>query len=289
MEYLGNGLFKCPACGDENNLHEIIFNMTIKIERKKYEDDDDTYIEATIIDPYDERLNQVTQEGKDGNQMLMLKDDIEDAWREDGFFDDHELGTFKMDFLYRPYSTYYPECGTEYDLDMEIIIEERIDNWECIDAYKVYGYEVGMRLTDREMRRTFLWRRTQKQVERMKAGTVLYMDHFVARLVFVKLMSPLQFRMFSYAYKHSFRWGYGLTSHYILLPNFSRINKQPKKIVEALTKMMIKDVPEDVNHEILHKVLHEVIGYEATNKFDRIDREKEDGKYTGKYRISCVG
>ena len=117
MEYVGNGKWKCPKCGGENDCHEIVFMMRLRFMRPNEKND---YRRIEILEPYDQRLNE-----KQDKHGTTLKDLIEEEFRESQFKEKHKLGVFDVDLLFYPYSM-MTDCGTEYDLDIDIIQEKQV-------------------------------------------------------------------------------------------------------------------------------------------------------------------
>lgn len=121
MKYLGNGKWKCPECGTEDDCHDIVYRVRLKFERKELKGT--SWIEVSIIEPYDERLNAIpTPENPNPVTKLI----IEESMNEDEFGEEHELGVFDCDLLYNWHNDYSPEYGNSWDLDMEIIQEEKL-------------------------------------------------------------------------------------------------------------------------------------------------------------------
>ena len=112
MDYLGNGKYKCPLCGDEEDRHEIIYQMRLEFTIK------DGCIEIAILEPFDPRLNN-----KYGDWDT-LKEAIEEEFHESEFEEKHEVGVFDVDLLFNTYCL-ADESGTEYYLDCEIVKETK--------------------------------------------------------------------------------------------------------------------------------------------------------------------
>jgi hypothetical protein len=123
MNYQGEGKFKCPKCGHIENFSECIYTITLKYEQKV--DEDYSWVEASIIEPYDKRLD-VVAEGYEKSGKTLRKI-IEEEILEDGFALKHELGVFTTDLLYNWHNDYSPEYGDSWDLDLEIITEKLLE------------------------------------------------------------------------------------------------------------------------------------------------------------------
>ena len=121
MEYLGNGKYKCPKCNNIEDFSGIIYTVTLKYEKKI--DEDYEWIEASIIKPYDKRLNGKLFE----DSKKTIKENIENDMLEYEFALEHDMGVFTTDVLYNWHNDYSPEYGNSWDLDLEIIKEEKIN------------------------------------------------------------------------------------------------------------------------------------------------------------------
>ena len=98
MTYEGNGIWKCPKCGQIEDNHEIVYSMTLKFEKTR-----------------------------EGSLSWLDIEIIEQELNECETCSNHAEGVFSCDLLYHPYKMTSPEFGTEYDLDIEIIQEQRKD------------------------------------------------------------------------------------------------------------------------------------------------------------------
>jgi hypothetical protein len=106
--YQGNGIFKCPWCGDILNLSKDTYK--IKIERL-YEEDT-LYTEFLELDP---KLNN-----EDSQYAFKLDMDELDI------FENISIGKYELEILW-----YYFECGgfegEEWDVKIEILSEEELE------------------------------------------------------------------------------------------------------------------------------------------------------------------
>ncbi|VVB52289.1 Uncharacterised protein [uncultured archaeon] len=139
MNYIGNGIFKCPTCGATHDHHDIIFRMRLRFEKKN------GYTHIAIHKPYDSRLRKIDTDryedkddmchchGREPHRHTLLhsiKDDMDSGERIECMdympTKDHPLGDFDCDVMYS-WEDGETDCGTEWDLDFKIIAETRVN------------------------------------------------------------------------------------------------------------------------------------------------------------------
>lgn len=106
MNYIGDGVWKCPECGTEDTKHkDDIFKARVQIKKSEY--NGKIYSEATVIEPFNEKLLQhMTDTG--GNETSELeKDCLEEFLNDDCYavIRGHVEGIFDMEILFYDYAT----------------------------------------------------------------------------------------------------------------------------------------------------------------------------------------
>lgn len=117
MNYQGGGVYICPKCNEKVDHSEDTYKIKVKIEM------DEEYKCLRIIEG-EERINHKFDD--DDEHSCGIKDSIEETLNDSAYIhkwlEDHELGVFDIEVYYHNYS-YWTDCGTEYDLDVEILKE----------------------------------------------------------------------------------------------------------------------------------------------------------------------
>ena len=101
-EYIGDGVWKCPACGYEDSEHkDEIYKARVEVKKVN------GYLEAIVIEPFNEKLlSHMTDTG--GNETSELEKDCLEEFLNDSCYDPlrgHEEGVFDMEILFYDYAT----------------------------------------------------------------------------------------------------------------------------------------------------------------------------------------
>lgn len=128
MKYLGKGKYQCPRCKIIEDFSENVYTITLEYYLEK-EEDGEEWINVRIVKPYDSRLD-FDEKGKpvtpESNKITVKEQIHQDIWDE-GFAEGHELGKFETDIFHCWYICSSPEDGTEWDLEMQIITEKKVN------------------------------------------------------------------------------------------------------------------------------------------------------------------
>lgn len=125
MDYIGDGVWKCPECGGLSRDHsEDIYKARVEI--KLFEFNGKTYREAIVIPPFNEKLlSHMTDTG--GNKTSELKKDCLEEFLNDSCYDTlrgHKEGVFDMEILFYDYAT--GGDGGEREVVIEVCKETQV-------------------------------------------------------------------------------------------------------------------------------------------------------------------
>lgn len=119
LEYKGKGIFICPRCGDKQDCHDVIFTVTVKISN----DGEGKIVE--IIEPYDKRIIELTEEEKK-QHYLTTKECIEEDAEFQELGKKREEGIYEFEFMAYDIKS-HTDMGDEYDYEFGVISEKKID------------------------------------------------------------------------------------------------------------------------------------------------------------------
>ena len=118
--YHGQGVWQCPECATIYDHSDKVYWVIME-----YVETEDEGIKVNAI-LLDERLLVPPRE----NELSLVESFMEDfrdggSWDYDGI-EGHELGTFDIEIWWE-YEKYHTDCGEEWDLEMKIINERKMD------------------------------------------------------------------------------------------------------------------------------------------------------------------
>jgi hypothetical protein len=115
MVYQGNGIYLCPACNSKVDCSEDVFKIKVQFAM------DEGEIVATIISG-EERIDH---HWNDDEKYMLIRKSLQDSLYEDvddKWLKSHEQGIFDIEIYFKE-SSWYGECGTEYDVEVFIVSE----------------------------------------------------------------------------------------------------------------------------------------------------------------------
>ena len=120
-KYVGNGTFRCPECGEEENHSDVIYKVWIQYIRF----DDDSGNDLHIIEPITDKRLLVKEENWWGTMKEILEEYLTQS--QDEFVHKHEVGIFDCEILFFDYrcSYEYEEYETIYEMLNEVEVNER--------------------------------------------------------------------------------------------------------------------------------------------------------------------
>lgn len=142
MDYIGNGVWKCPKCGTiEDNHKNDVYKIRMKFEKQTYPDKS-VELKKILIEPFDPKLLVKLKNSDGSDTKTILKEILEEEIVEGEHFENHEEGTFIIEILWYSYRCSYEY--EEYDTVFEIISEIKkpilpCDNCKSKDCKEIIG------------------------------------------------------------------------------------------------------------------------------------------------------
>lgn len=129
MKYVGEGVWKCPTCGCEDDEHaEDIFKCRVRVYTEEY--NGKKYLCAEVIPPFNDKLlTHLTDTG--GNETSEIEKDCLEEFLSDscyGAIRGHAEGVFDMEILFYDYAT--GGDGGEREVVIEICKETPVASLE---------------------------------------------------------------------------------------------------------------------------------------------------------------
>ncbi|MGD6850780.1 MAG: hypothetical protein ACQCN6_01820 [Candidatus Bathyarchaeia archaeon] len=106
MDYVGDGVWKCSVCGAEDDEHkDDIFKARVQIKKGEY--NGHSYIEATVIPPFNEKLLSNVEDSQGRKTEEIEKNCLEEFLNTDCYaaVRGHAEGVFDMEILFYDYAT----------------------------------------------------------------------------------------------------------------------------------------------------------------------------------------
>lgn len=125
MNYIGEGVWKCPECGAEDKEHkEDIFKCRVRVYSEEYKSK--KYLCAEIIPPFNDKLLQHIEDTGGNPTKETEKECLEEFLSDNcyGAIRGHEEGVFDMEILFYDYAT--GGDGGEREVVIEICKETPI-------------------------------------------------------------------------------------------------------------------------------------------------------------------
>ena len=125
-EYIDKGKFFCPSCKKTHDYSNYTFEIIVEI--KDICEDGEHWKELKIVGGE----KRIEKQCEPGNELsLVIKECIEEDLNEGCYLSKdwlqkHITGKFKLHVYYES-TSYWTDCGTEYDLNFELLLEEYLD------------------------------------------------------------------------------------------------------------------------------------------------------------------
>jgi hypothetical protein len=106
MDYIGDGVWKCPECGSEDSEHkDDIYKARVQI--KPFEYNGKKHLEAIVIEPFNAKLLDFVRDDDGESTGEIEKDCLEEFLNDDcyGAIRGHAEGVFDMEILFYDYAT----------------------------------------------------------------------------------------------------------------------------------------------------------------------------------------
>jgi hypothetical protein len=106
MNYVGEGVWRCPVCGNEDSEHkDDIYKARVQIKKGEYKGQ--SYTEGIIIEPFNIKLLQHTTDTGGNETSELEKDCLEEFLNDDCYaaIRGHTGGIFDMEILFYDYAT----------------------------------------------------------------------------------------------------------------------------------------------------------------------------------------
>ena len=111
MDYRGQGVWKCPKCGNVEDLSKSYYRIRVKIEKKK--EDKFEWFENKLLEPFDPKL--IAEK-----LIEVLQEEIVEGER----FENHEVGLFDFEIIWYDYRCSYEY--EEYETVFDVISEQKV-------------------------------------------------------------------------------------------------------------------------------------------------------------------
>jgi hypothetical protein len=106
MNYISDGVWQCPECGSQDSEHkDEIYKARVQIKKGEYKGH--SYIEATIIPPFNKKLLSHVEDSQGRATKETEKDCLEEFLNDDCYaaVRGHTEGVFDMEILFYDYAT----------------------------------------------------------------------------------------------------------------------------------------------------------------------------------------